>query len=185
MRVYFSGSHSCGKSTLARWTAEQYNLPLIPEVARMVLSEKELQIDSLRSDIETVNAYQKAVFNRQLEEEKKAAAAAGFVSDRNILDCLSYTASHATIFSSLMKDKRLSSYVSSLKEKDAFVFFVRPAKGTLKNDGVRENVSWDGVIAIDAQIKLLLELFEVRYFQISAESMQERIRLVEAVLRNQ
>jgi len=43
MRVYFSGCHGSGKSTLARCVSEHYKLPMITEVARQVLSEKELQ----------------------------------------------------------------------------------------------------------------------------------------------
>jgi hypothetical protein len=50
------------------------------------------------------------------------------------------------------------------------------------NDGVRENVVWDDIIRIDSHIKFMLEMWGLRYFQISTPIMQERIRNVEAVI---
>jgi predicted ATPase len=179
MKVYFCGAHSTGKSTLCRYVSEKYNLDMIPEVARMILSETELQIDALRSDIGIVDTYQTRVFERQIDEEKKQKS---FVSDRSLIDCLAYSAQHSTLLPILFQDSNLQQYVELLNNKKTFIFFVRPSHATLKNDGVRESISWDGVIAIDAMIKILLEMFGVRYFQINADSMQERVRLIDAVL---
>jgi nicotinamide riboside kinase len=180
MKVYFSGSHCVGKSTLCRYVSAKYNLPMIPEIARMVLSEMELQVDSLRSDIDLVNTYQTKVFHLQMEEEQKQQR--DFVSDRSAIDCLAYSTQHSTLLPTLIQNKDLQDYIISLRDKKSFIFFVRPCRITLKNDGVRENVTWDGVIAIDAMIKLLLELYSIRYFQIDTESMQERIRFVDSIL---
>jgi predicted ATPase len=179
MRIYFSGGHSSGKSTLCRYVSAKYNLPMITETARTILSETELQIDSLRSDIDIVNTYQSRVFERQLEEEGRQKS---FVSDRSAIDVLAYSAQHSTLLPDLMQDESLSKYVSSLRDKKSLIFFVRPSHATLKNDGVRENITWDGIVAIDAMIKLLLELYSIRYFQINTENMQERIRLVDGIL---
>jgi predicted ATPase len=181
MRVYFTGPHSCGKSTLCRYVSQNYNLPMIPETARMVLSEQELQIDSLRHDLNVVDQYQFQVFERQFQEEAKYQS---FVSDRSALDILAYSAQHSRILPKLLKDERLSPYVQSLKLPDQFVFFVRPTKATLTQDGVRESINWDGIVVIDAQIKFLLEMFEIRYFQIDTSNMQERARLITSVLSN-
>src|SRR5258708_15171086 len=71
MKIYYVGSQSSGKTTLARYTSDKYKLPLLPESARLVLSELELQIDSLRADIDLVNKFQTQVFYRQIAEEKK------------------------------------------------------------------------------------------------------------------
>ena len=71
MKVYFIGAHSTGKTTCARYVSQKYQLPMISETARMVLSEQELQIDSLRYDLDVVDKYQRQVFNRQLTEEQK------------------------------------------------------------------------------------------------------------------
>jgi nicotinamide riboside kinase len=178
MRIYFTGSHSSGKSTLARYTSEKYKLPFIPEVARQILAEKELQIEALRADISLVNEYQREIFFRQLKEEAKYK---DFVSDRGV-DCLCYAGQHSTILSELVETKELKDYVVSLKNKDVKIFFVRPSKATLKADGVRENIFWDGIIAIDAMCKMLLEMYSIPYVQINTDSMQERTRLIDNIL---
>lgn len=178
MKVYFVGAHSTGKTTCARYVSETYKLPMITEVARAVLSEKELHLDSLRYDMNLVDDYQNAIFYRQLEEEAKNTK---FVSDRSF-DCLAYAAQHTRIFSNLMRSKELANYIDSLRAPDSFIFFVRPSKVTLKADGVREAINWDGVVAIDAMVKLMLEMWELRYFQINIDNMQERVRLIDSIL---
>lgn len=177
MKIYYIGAHSSGKSTLARYTSEKYKLPILTECARMVLSERELNVDSLRSDIEIVNSYQTEVFNRQLLEESKLT---NFVADRSLLDSIAYSAQHSTITNQLINKPEFEQYVNNLK--DATIFFVRPSKATLKSDGVREQLNWDAVVSIDAMLKLLLEMFSIKYFQINTDNMQERIRQVDSML---
>lgn len=179
MRVYFSGAHSSGKTTCARYVSEAHKLPLISETARMVLSEKELQVDTLRYDMDLVDEYQSEVFHRQMIEETKHPS---FVSDRSAVDALAYAGMHSRVLPVLLKEPALTDYLASLRAPDAVIFFVRPTKATLRQDGVRESITFDGVVAIDAQIKLLYEMFNIRFFQVSADSMQERVRLIEAVL---
>jgi nicotinamide riboside kinase len=179
MKVYFVGSHSTGKTTCARYVSGQYKVPMITEVARMILSEKEIHLDSLRYDMNLVNDYQKEIFTRQLQEESKHS---DFVSDRSF-DCLAYTAQHTQILPQLLASPELKSYIATLRAPDSFIFFVRPSKATLRADGVRESLTWDGVVAIDAMIKFMLEMWELRYFQIHIDNMQERIRLIDAVLK--
>ena len=94
MRIYFIGAHASGKTTLARYTSNKTELPLLTEVARTILAEKELSIDTLRANINVVNEYQTDIFYRQIEEEKKHE---NFVSDRSF-DCLAYAAQHSTDF---------------------------------------------------------------------------------------
>lgn len=178
MKVYFVGSHSTGKTTCARYVSEKYSLPMITEVARAVLSEKELNLDSLRYDIGQVDSYQKSIFYRQINEERKYDF---FVSDRSF-DCLAYAGQHSRILPDLLKDSILDTYLTTLREPDSFIFFVRPSKATLKADGVRETINWDGIIAIDSMVKFMLEMWNLRHFQINMDNMQERIRLIDGVL---
>lgn len=179
MRVYFSGAHATGKSTCARYVSEHYKLPFLPEVARMVLSEKELQVDALRYDMELVDSYQTEVFNRQLAEEAKHK---GFVSDRSAIDALSYSAQHTRILPKLLRQPELEPYLASLRAPESIIFFVRPSKATMKIDGVREALTWEGIIGIDAQIKILYEMYGIRYFQIDTPGMSERVKLIDSVL---
>ena len=124
---------------------------MVTEVARMVLSEKELQLDSLRYDMKTVDDYQSQVFFRQLIEENKYDK---FVSDRSAIDSLAYSAQHTRVLPSLLNSLELKEYLPILKKPDSFIFFVKPSKVTLKADGVREVINWEAAVAIDAQIKL-------------------------------
>jgi adenylate kinase family enzyme len=178
MKVYFVGSHSTGKTTCARYVSEKYKLPLITEVARAVLSEKELQLDTLRYDMKLVDDYQNAIFYRQLDEESKHSI---FVSDRSF-DCLAYAGQHTRILPKLINSQALVDYVANLRAPESFIFFVRPSKATLRADGVRESLTWDGVVAIDAMIKFMLEMWELRHFSIHTDNMQERIQLIDNVL---
>lgn len=178
MRVYICGAHSCGKSTLARYISKKYRLPMISEVARQVLSEQELRLDSMRSDLDTTDQYQSEVFKRQIQEEQSYE---NFVSDRTF-DNLAYAAQHARVLSTLISSDYLKKYIEFVKEKDSFIFFIRPSRATLKEDGVRESINWDGVVAIDAMIKFMIEMWEIPYYQINTDNMQERVRLVDSIL---
>jgi nicotinamide riboside kinase len=179
MRVYFVGAHSTGKTTLARYVSQKYQTPMITEVARMVLSEREMNLDSLRYDLDQVDDYQRQIFHRQIEEEKRYP---NFVSDRSFVDCLAYAAQHTRILPELLNDPKIQEHLPILKNKESYIFYVRPSKATLKADGVRETPVWDGVVAIDAMIKLLLQMFDLRHFPIHSDIMQERVRLIDGVL---
>jgi len=176
-RVYLVGAHSTGKTTLARWVRDTYGLPMISEVARGVLAEMEARLDSLRSDIGLVDRYQKEVFLRQLEAEARMDGA--FVSDRAFCN-LAYAAHHSTILSQIATDARLASYMESVRS--GLVFFVRPHRELLSDDGVRAGVEWEEVLRIDGMVKLLLEMFAVPYIPLESLSMQERVRAIQRVL---
>lgn len=179
MRVYFIGAHSTGKTTLARYVAEKYGLPLLNEVARQVLAERELSMEKLRCDMGSVDSFQRDVFLRQMREEAERRE---FVSDRSF-DNLAYAAQHASVLHSVLADGKLPQYLDSLRQEDVFLFFVRPSRGTMANDGVREQVDWEGVVAIDAMVKFMLEMWGLRYICLASSSMQERARTIDAVLR--
>lgn len=178
-RIYLSGAHAVGKSTLARYIANKYRLELLPEAARIVLSEMELSIDILRSDIDILNKYQEAVFNKQLALEANKIK---FISDRSLIDAISYSIMHSTISQKLLDDERTTKYINNLK--DSIIFFVRPSRATLKDDGTREFPHWDGVIAIDSIIKTLFEINNIKYYPINTDSIQERVRIIDQVLSN-
>lgn len=178
MRIYLIGAHSVGKSTLARYISEKYNLPLISEIARAILAEKEINLESLRANLDLTNDYQRQIFFRQIERESQQN---DFVSDRSF-DCLAYAAQHSTILPDLIYSKELQEYLKILKDKNSFIFFIRPSKATLKDDGVRELINWDQIIAIDAMIKMLCKIWNLRYFQIDSSNMQERIHFADCIL---
>jgi nicotinamide riboside kinase len=178
LRIYLVGAHATGKTTLARWIRDRYEVPMIAEVARGVLAEMEAQLETLRTDIDLVDRYQSAVFTRQIDAE--AAIDGSFVSDRAFCN-LAYAAHHSGILGRIFRDPRLEQYMSWVKR--GLVFFLRPHQELLVDDGVRAGVEWEEVIRIDGMVKLLLEQFDVPYIPVASLSMQERVRLVERVLQ--
>lgn len=177
-RIYLVGAHSTGKTTLARWVRDHYGLPMISEVARGVLAEMEARLDALRSDLGLVDRYQREVFERQLESEARMPG--GFVSDRAFCN-LAYAAHHSTVLSNIAGDPRLAEYMDSVRR--GIVFFVRPHRALVRDDGVRAGLEWEEVVRIDGMVKLLLEMFGVPYIPLESLSMQERVRAIENVLR--
>lgn len=178
MRIYFVGSHATGKTTLCRYVSRRYGLPMISEVARAVLAEMETGLDALRTDMDLVAEYQERVFARQVAVEHLHDGK--FVSDR-AFDNLAYVAEHTMNAFAMMNDARFLDYMKWVKE--GTVFFVRPHKDLLKEDGVRAGVSWDSVLRIDGMVKLMLEQHGISYLPLESVSMQERVRAVEFVLQ--
>lgn len=180
MRIYFVGSHATGKTTMTRWVSRQYGLPMITEVARSVLAELETNFDTLRTDMERVGEYQRRVFERQVATEKLHEA--GFVSDR-AFDNLAYAAEHALNLADITCEGEAQNFLDYMQwVRSGIVFFVRPHKSLLKEDGVRAGVDWESVVRIDGMVKLLLEQNRVPYLPIDTPSMQERVRAVSFVL---
>jgi len=177
IHVYLVGAHSTGKTTLARWIRDTYGMPMISEVARGVLAEMEARLDSLRTDIALVDRYQSEVFHRQIAAEE--AQLGSFVSDRAFCN-LAYAAQHATIMAGVMRDPALQRYMETVRR--GLVFYLRPHRVLLAEDGVRAGVEWEEVLRIDGMVKLMLEMFDVPYIPVESLPMQERIRLVQRVL---
>jgi predicted ATPase len=177
IRVYLVGAHSTGKTTLARWVRDTYGLPMISEVARGVLAEMEARLDTLRTDVQLVNRYQREVFERQIAAEREQGGS--FVSDRAFCN-LAYAAQHSTILAEIAREAQLADYMESVRT--GLVFYLRPHRELLAEDGVRAGVAWEEVLRIDGMVKLLLEMFGVAYIPVESLPQQERIRLLESVL---
>ncbi len=177
IRIYLVGAHATGKTTLARMIRDRYDLPMISEVARGVLAEMEAQVDSLRTNVDLVDRYQMEVFERQISAEQSQVGS--FVSDRAFCN-LAYAAHHSTILAKIFADPRLAEYMDSVRQ--GVVFFVRPQRRLLVQDGVREALEWDEVVRIDGMVKLMLEMFDIPYIPMESLSMQERLRMVTQVL---
>jgi predicted ATPase len=178
MRIYFVGAHATGKTTMTRYVSRRYELPMITEVARAVLAELETSLESLRTDMELVAEYQKRVFERQVQVER--AQSTGFVSDR-AFDNLAYAAEHTLVFADLINSEQFKSYTEWVSQ--GIVFFVRPHRDLLKEDGTRAGVTWESVLRLDGMIKLMLEQHRIPYLPIESVAMQERARAVDFVLK--
>ena len=178
MRIYFVGSHATGKTTMTRYVSRKYGLPMITEIARAVLAELETTFDALRTDMDMVAEYQRRVFERQQQVER--AQGTGFVSDRTF-DNLAYAAEHTLSAGEMMADDGYRQYCEWVGQ--GIVFFVRPHRDLLKEDGIRAGVTWESVLRIDGMVKFMLEQSRIPYLPIESASMQERARAVDFVLR--
>jgi hypothetical protein len=91
IRLAFTGASGTGKTTLARWVSEQFDLPLNPVGSRSVA--KAMGFDN-PYDVDA--AGQRGPFQRRLVEDKRAweDTHESFVTDRTTLDNLAYTALH-------------------------------------------------------------------------------------------
>src|SRR5688572_6753303 len=132
MRIYFVGAHATGKTTMTRYVSRRYGLPMITEVARAVLAELESSLDALRTDMDLVAEYQSRVFERQVQVERMQVS--GFVSDR-AFDNLAYAAEHTLILGDLLSGEEYKRYMEWVAQ--GIVFFLRPHRDLLKEDGVR------------------------------------------------
>jgi nicotinamide riboside kinase len=178
MRIYFVGAHATGKTTMTRFVSRRFGLPMITEVARMVLAELETSLDTLRTDMDLVAEYQKRVFERQVQVERMQQT--GFVSDR-AFDNLAYAGEHTLILADLLNSDAYKGYTEWVSQ--GIVFYLRPQRELLREDGVRSGVTWESVLRIDGMIKLMLEQSRIPYLPIESASMQERARAVDFVLK--
>jgi hypothetical protein len=178
MRIYFVGSHATGKTTMTRYVSRKYGLPMITEIARAVLAELETTFDALRTDMDLVAEYQKRVFERQVQVERMQGS--GFVSDR-AFDNLAYAAEHTLSVGDMLDTDGYRQYCEWVGQ--GIVFFVRPHRDLLKEDGTRAGVTWESVLRIDGMVKFMLEQSRIPYLPIESASMQERARAVDFVLR--
>ena len=177
MRIYFVGAHSTGKTTLARWAAGQYRLPLVSEVVRTVLAEREIPLERLKTQVDLHGEVQQEIFERQQRAEELMEG--GYVSDRAV-DNLVYAAEGTFIASRLFRSESFQRYVEHVR--GGIVFFTRPDRRLVADDGMRDDVCWESVLRIDGAVKTLLEILDLPYVPITPASMQERLRIVEAVV---
>jgi nicotinamide riboside kinase len=171
LRIYVCGAHSTGKTTLARHISDYTGLPLLNEVARQVMAEREMTFEQVRADLRAVNDYQRAVFARQLEVE--ASAKGGFVSDR-AFDNLAYAARHSDVLPELLSAPSINDYFERVR--NSLVFFIRPHPSLLAEDGMREVSSWDEVMRIDGVIDFLLAWQRIPAIGISELGLRNRLR---------
>jgi nicotinamide riboside kinase len=179
LRIYVCGAHSTGKTTLARHIASELGLPLINEVARQVMAEMELTFETLRVDLERVAMYQREVFRRQVEVEDRYPE--GFVSDRAFCN-LAYAARHSTILSDVLNSDLAKRYFDHVR-RDGLVFFVRPHRECMADDGFRERVAWDEINRIDGMLDFVFGWQRIPCIGISELNMKDRVRTAMTAVR--
>lgn len=175
--VYFCGADSTGKSELVKYVATRYGMRKVPETARSVLHEEGYTLAGLRVKSETADAYQLAVFERQIAQEARTERP--FVADRG-LDNICYASEHGRCAADLAERPEVKEYVA--RQREAVVFLVRPHKELRAEDGTRALPSWEGQNRIDAKIELLLQLWRVPHVVIAEASAARREEQIDYIL---
>lgn len=179
MKIYFVGSHSTGKTALAKSLHERHNIPMVTEVIREVASEWEVSLEDVRTDLHSVNELQREVMERRIDKEKMMDGE-NFVSDRG-MDFMAYTAEYATITDDLFSSQKYNEYIDWMKE-DSCIFFVRPHRDLVNDDGFRAELSWESINRIDGMMKFILEMEDFDYVQIDTKIFKDRMKIIESVL---
>lgn len=180
-RIYFSGSHGVGKSTLVRWVSKYYGIPMIHEVARAELTKRESGLSALRIDTDLISDYQRDVFRGQIAAERMLKPP--FVSDRCI-DNLCYLANAGNGLGELWESEECQTYIETLRTPDAIVFFVQPHAGAVEADAHRPAQDADArvILRIDGMVQFLLELAKIPYIPIGSGTVQQRQRQIARTL---
>ncbi len=179
-RVYFCGSHRVGKSTLARWVRDTYQVKMVSEMARLELAERETDLASLRVDVEATTNYQRSVFERQIYVEAQIPDNERVVADRSF-DNLAYMLQFGTGYGELVNSPVVQSYLKTVRER-GLIFFVRPQEKLLKTDDVNKEVDWELVCRIDQTVMVLLHQMELPYVPIESPDQRERQQHLRTVL---
>lgn len=126
MKLGISGSHSTGKSTLAKKLAKELSLPIVTESARSFEIHKV-------SSIEKYSEIQIKILQKQIQEELKYDK---FVTDRTVIDNLAYWMS---ICSNSASDSDNEYYICTvlnhLSNYDKFIYV--PINLPVVDDGFR------------------------------------------------
>jgi nicotinamide riboside kinase len=172
VKVAFVGSFSTGKTTLANLFAREWDLPLLPEVARQVV-ELGFALDmSATAETETL------IFLKQWRAE---ASHERFVADRSIYDVLAYAEWVMEHNDASRKENHLwyesrEIALFDLRARYDHVFYL-PIEFPIVLDGLRpDDVSFQA--DIDRRIRHLLDSGDVSYLTLtgSVEARQDQVR---------
>ncbi len=181
-RAYFLGASGVGKTTLARYVSERYDVPMLSGATKLALEKVGCTFDDLLVDAKVADDFQRCVWEMQQAIERPHwEDGCGFVSDRSI-DLLAYTAKQSRVVRELMHGVTFGCYVERMKR--AHVFFVRPCEAVkAKLDGRRDRfLSPEWVWGVDAVIEFVLECEKIPYVTLGSPSLKDRVATVDAVL---
>lgn len=176
MKVTFVGSFSTGKTTLAHHFAREWEVPLLPEVAREV-AELGFPLDqTATSETETL------IFLKQWRAEMSHD---NFVSDRSLYDVVAY----ADWVFQHERERRKEDHLwneareialQNLRARYDFVFYL-PIEFPIVLDGLRPD---DPAFQadIDGRMHSLLESHDVEFHTLTGtiEERQEQVRKITA-----
>lgn len=173
MRIFLTGAHSTGKTTLATALSERLGLPLLPEVARTVLAKRGL---TFPLPPELVDEVQREICQEQLYVFEDALKE--FISDR-YYDCVAYWAIYGQ-----PRDLRFYTLMPQFDEYDSFIFQLPPRRDLYVADDIRGPSPFDDALRIDGALRMLYAERGLPVHHVKALTVEERVEEVLAVVRH-
>lgn len=178
LKIGITGTHSTGKTTLAKALAEELCLPLIPEQARIAIGKFKIDdLDKFKEDADMFSTFQIDILRRQLNEEMKHYHS-GFISDRTTLCNFAYYAVNtcdSPKFFETYKKIALDNFVETYD----VVFYV-PIMFDLVDDGVR-NKSVEYQRKIDNYIRYHLGMRK-NVYEVKSKTVDGRVTEILKIL---
>lgn len=184
MRIAVVGTHGVGKTTLAKWISEEYQIPLLSEQAGHLL-KTDFPFFETERDFEVFKQFQETVLDNQIKEESDNWS--GFVADRSILDSLAYVHVRTLIerdFGNWLEDYRHRIVKSMIGRYDV-LFFVRYHEDFLGSDPEIRNMNPVFMQEIDRFLHYTLLRSNktwLNWVEISSNVQKERREIVKEFL---
>lgn len=162
MRIAFTASHGCGKTSLANHFPNR-----IDEIARTVIN-KLWSPDKMKQ--EQWDEFQQEVMDKQIEAELNMW---DFISDRSVIDVLAY----ATRFCTPKKLRALKDQAEEhMKNNPYDIVFYIPIEFPLEKDWLRfEDEHYQEII--DLQILKYLKRYKIKYITVSG-TIEQRLQII-------
>ena len=162
MKISITGSFGVGKTTLANILQEKINIPLLPEVARILIKQGHKMDKGVTPDLE----YIMAKMQEELENGKE------WIADRCFIDLYAY------IKILFPKHVGLNYEILSFLQKSKYDFiFYLPIEFPIENDGER-SVDVKFQKKIDREIKKIIkEFFPNNFYKITG-TKEKRIEKI-------
>lgn len=177
-RLILTGAHGVGKSTILNHYKDLgYNC--ITEVVRN-LTKTGVNINEMGDDVG-----QKTIFK---EYQKLLKSKKGYISDRGLVDVLSYTCSHAIAEDNeegpmkKLADKQYMTAAKFYHDNPDIEICYFPVEFPVVDDGLR-STNEEFRAEIDFLIKTFLDSAELKYHTITG-TVEERIAKVESILNS-
>lgn len=180
-RIYLCGAHSTGKTTILEHVSERFEVNTVKETAREIIQKYGGNLCDIRSNLEISKKFQRDILQQQIQKEKRTEEP--FIADRG-LDILAYFSEYTKDLSRVVEKEYVKNYIESYKDDDVIVLFIRPHKDLIEEDGIREDLTIEDLHKMDGHIKFIFEYFDIDYISIDTKHLNERVRAVETILKN-
>lgn len=185
MKICITGSHSVGKTTLAKAISHRLELPMIREVAREVIKHAGFTSTTeyiQNADKHTKQAIQEEIFIAQLKEENKLKES-GFVADRSIFDPIAYSYVYGISEEAIYK--MIGTAITHALSVYDLLVYVPPMFGPV-SDGFRDT-SEDIRMAVDECLTRYVEAYHNlggTVLLIDTQTVEERVEQIISALKN-